>query len=551
MKKTRTTSTNKTQAALRLELFERMFHALPVGVLACSTTGINTYANAEAVRLLGCDFADPLPAADLVASFDLRTAGRDEPYPSEHFPVSRALAGERHRVDDVIAVVNGEPIPLEVRGVPLWSEVDGVTDALAVLVDIRTRGQSAADLRNLEARWHALSATLPEIGFILDEDGRYLEVVASRKNLLYAEAARVQNRLLHEVFPKAEADLFLSYVRRTLEAGALQEVEYELDVPKGRRWFEARLAPVQQPIEGRRAVVMVARDITERHQAETAFRQSEQKYRSLFEESKDGVYFSSSDGRLLDINPAGVELFGYDTREELLHVDVAEALYAVPDERKAFVEAMERDGHVRDYEIRSKTKSGEKLVLLVRSSAEHDEHGQIRGYRGIIRDITAYSRPGAGATFTIYLPRMEGSPVRKSRRRETPLHGSEHILFIDDQEMIVEMGKKLLQNFGYRVTATTDPEAALQRFTNSPDAFDLVITDLSMPALNGRELAEKLQKIQRKPIILMTGFREENLLDTSTAFNIRAILPKPFAALELSKTIRQVLDEKQENEHHG
>jgi len=132
------------------------------------------------------------------------------------------------------------------------------------------------------------------------------------------------------------------------------------------------------------------RDISDRKRFEDALSKSEEKYRTLFEESKDAVYMSTPEGRFLDINQASVELFGYSSKEELLAIDIPNDLYFNPEDRKIFEMMVYEKGFVKDYEIEMKTKDGRKLSILSTSSVVKDEQGAIKAYRGIMHDITEH-----------------------------------------------------------------------------------------------------------------------------------------------------------------
>ena len=115
-------------------------------------------------------------------------------------------------------------------------------------------------------------------------------------------------------------------------------------------------------------------------------RESEERYRKLFEESGDAIYVRGKEGRFLDVNRAGLELFGFG-REEMIGMDVSE-IYAVGEDRTEFETLIEKEGSVRGYEMRFRRKDGTEIQALVTSTVIRDRDGTSVGYRGIIRDIT-------------------------------------------------------------------------------------------------------------------------------------------------------------------
>jgi len=126
----------------------------------------------------------------------------------------------------------------------------------------------------------------------------------------------------------------------------------------------------------------------QRGENEKALRESEQRYRKLFEDSKDPIYISTPEGKLVDVNPAFVELFGYSSKEEILKVDIANDLYENPEDRKKNLEAIEKQGYIKDYELHLKTKDGRKLIVYDTSTPIYDEKGNVIAYQGILRDVT-------------------------------------------------------------------------------------------------------------------------------------------------------------------
>jgi len=130
-------------------------------------------------------------------------------------------------------------------------------------------------------------------------------------------------------------------------------------------------------------------------------------------------------------------------------------------------------------------------------------HGIVKNHDG---DILVDSQPGEGATFKIFFPVIDELPEPKIEVKKDISHGSETILFVDDEESIANMVFKMLKRLGYQVEKQLNPAEALELFKAKPDSFDLVITDMTMPQMTGVNLAEKLKEIRSDiPVIICTG----------------------------------------------
>ncbi len=136
------------------------------------------------------------------------------------------------------------------------------------------------------------------------------------------------------------------------------------------------------------AIFAVAKDLTEQVKTENSLQETKDKYTNLFHELRNTVYVSSPEGKLLDINPAGVKLFGFNSKEELMHVDIAKDLYVNPDDREKLKAEIEKTGYIKNYEIKIKDKNGVQKIVLETSTTIRDSAGKIIAYQGILRDIT-------------------------------------------------------------------------------------------------------------------------------------------------------------------
>ncbi len=167
-------------------------------------------------------------------------------------------------------------------------------------------------------------------------------------------------------------------------------------------------------------------------------------------------------------------------------------------------------------------------------------HGIMKNHDGA---VSLKSEPGKGTTVKVLFPVVDDSPQpEKIPTGEIP-GGNERILFIDDEEGLIKIGKQMLEKLGYHVEIQTDPTKALELIHSNPNLFDLVITDMTMPQMTGYELAKEILTTSPKmPIILCTGFSKKVNGKSASEMGIRMCIEKPLNKQKLAIAVREVLD---------
>jgi CheY-like chemotaxis protein len=156
------------------------------------------------------------------------------------------------------------------------------------------------------------------------------------------------------------------------------------------------------------------------------------------------------------------------------------------------------------------------------------------------------SEPDKGSVFRVFLPKADTADSTQEEASGPVPRGNQRILFIDDEEILAEMGRSMLERLGYNVVVQTDSAQALRDFAEHPGEVDLVITDQTMPKMTGVALSEKFLQIRPDiPIILCTGYSDLVSEETARAKGIRELVMKPLARKEMVEVIHRVLEGKE------
>jgi len=265
-----------------------------------------------------------------------------------------------------------------------WVELRGRLDdsslrIVGTLVDASPVRALEARTSLSEERLRAIADALPGLGLVLDEDGRYCAVFAHDESLLAAERATLVGRRMHEILPAAEADAFLAEVHACLDAGRSRRVEYVLRVGPRPLHFEARVAPIAGGWDGRRAVVWIANDVSDRKRAENALRESEAHLRAIVEHADMLAWRLDREGKILFSTGRALSKLGIGPGE-LVGRDVFAMIAA--DEATSIRQVLEEGiAHHRESAFGGVDMQTHVVPL-------HDEHGELAGCVGVSFDVS-------------------------------------------------------------------------------------------------------------------------------------------------------------------
>jgi PAS domain S-box-containing protein len=287
---------------------------------------------------------------------------------------------------------------LEVHSSPIRMP-DGTYCSMEIMRDITKRKRAENGLRESEQRYRLLAENVNDIIFTSDLDLRITYISPSVTRMRGYTVAEALNQVPAEILTPASLKYAMDVFREEMES----DRRWQADRPWSRTleieqlckdgstvWTETTFSAVRDEKGELVAFIGVARDISERRKAEEALRESEEKFRNLFETSRDVLYIAAIDGRIYEYSKSAVDFFGYP-KEELLGMNLREH-YLHPEQRDKFIQKVLEEGYVENYEIRLKKKNGTPIDALVTVVAKKDKNGTVVGLQGAVKDITKMKR---------------------------------------------------------------------------------------------------------------------------------------------------------------
>ncbi|MBI5469136.1 MAG: PAS domain S-box protein [Deltaproteobacteria bacterium] len=233
--------------------------------------------------------------------------------------------------------------------------------------------------------------TIPSPIFYKDIRGKYLGCNKAFENAMGLSREDLAGKTVYDLAPGELAQKYSEFDEALFKDPGVQCYETSVKYPDGSTheviFNKATYCGHDERTTG---LVGVFTDITERRRAEDLLRESEGRYRTLFEESPDGIFLSSPDGKITELNPAGLEMLGFASDDELKDISPGRDLYENPQDRERFIARMEEKGVVRDFMVHVRRMDGRRIIIALTATAERDSAGGIKAFRGFIRDVTAH-----------------------------------------------------------------------------------------------------------------------------------------------------------------
>ncbi len=298
--------------------------------------------------------------------------------------------GRDHRFEYRALAADGRVVWLRdiVRIIPLREGKE--QRLLGLMIDITEHKQMEETLRNSEERFRTAFAQAA-VGQAMSDSGvNFIQVNKAFCDMTGYTEQELCSMNLKSISHPEDYQSCMKHIRELLSGKTNNFIIEKRFLTKSGDpvWVRSSVSAVRDKLGNVSNLIGLFEDISERKRAEECLQTSEAKYRSIFEETKDVIFISTPEGEFADINPAGLELLGYSTLEELKKIDIPNDLYENAQDRVLFQQLIEQQGYVKDFEEHFKKANGQHIAVRITAAAIRDEKGKVINYRGIMRDVT-------------------------------------------------------------------------------------------------------------------------------------------------------------------
>lgn len=380
------TERRQAEEALRKsqQRYRTLVESMNDGLVQVDNNQIIQFVNRRFCEIVG------YVAEDLVGHLDIRQLILPEDHKEMAVPAAAPELYEKRQVR--LRRRSGEVIWAEVSSSPAVGD-DGRTEGSIYIISDITESKLAADrLQESEERYRLLAEKMPDAIFIYDNDRFVYANPAGLKLLGVGSFQEIQDRSRYDFVHPDYRELVKQRSDLIRQAGGEAPLMEQKVLRADGSQVEVNVKSIQFPLGGRNLILAIVRDITELKRAEQVLRESEEKYRQVFEGISEGIYRSTPDGRPLMANPALVRMLGFDSLEDALARNIEEQGYFDPSVRQQFKKMMEEKGEVRDFVNTWRRVDGSELVVRENAHAVRDEQGRILYYEGTVEDITEQHR---------------------------------------------------------------------------------------------------------------------------------------------------------------
>ena len=302
------------------------------------------------------------------------------------------------KIREILAGVESEPVEIRILrkaggyidveiNPSIFKISENAEGILGIARDITNRKQAENALIESEEKYKLLAESSPEMIYLVDVNGYVLYVNERAATQFNSTVNEITGKHLKDIFSPELAKRNLAGIDNVIKSGHPVVSEVEIEFPAGKVWVEAKLNPV---FNNNRVVSVLglSTDITKRKLFEAKLKESEEKYRSIFNNSAIGIFRSTPEGKYIEVNQAFAKILGFNSPGEMIDkVDNISTLYKYPEDREKIKDEFARIGFVKDYVIVANHPGSKTVYISINAKVYSDNNGRIF-YEGTVQDIT-------------------------------------------------------------------------------------------------------------------------------------------------------------------